>query len=143
MSLGSNLERIVSDYLAGEYETYEPQGVPSPESIALVNKAAKLEATTLFVDVRQSSDITNAFRRRTAAKMVKGYFDGAVRIVRANDGEVRSFNGDGLLAGGGPWCDGLRSWAHLLRAHPGLGHAVAGGSPEVYPRRRPLLTSGA
>jgi adenylate cyclase len=30
--------------------------------------------------------------------MMKGYFDGAVRIVNSNDGQVRSFNGDGLIA---------------------------------------------
>src|SRR5690606_1554194 len=30
--------------------------------------------------------------------MMKAYFDGSVRIVNANDGYVRSFNGDGMLA---------------------------------------------
>lgn len=94
----SDDNRMVSDYLAGDYETYEPRGVPNPEDIALGNKAAKLDATTLFIDVRQSSDITNAFRRQTAAKMMKGYFDGAVRVINNNDGKVRSFNGDGMLA---------------------------------------------
>ncbi len=74
MSLSSDLERIVSGYLAGEYETYEPREVPYPENIALGNKAAKLEATTLFIDVRQWSDIANAFRRQTAAKMVRDIF---------------------------------------------------------------------
>lgn len=98
MSFSTDLEEMVSGYLTGGYETYEPRGVPYPENIALGNKAAKLEATTLFIDVRQSSDITNAFRRQTAAKMMKSYFDGAVRIVNKNDGQVRSFNGDGLLA---------------------------------------------
>lgn len=98
MSFKSELEEMVSDYLEGEYETYKPQGVPKPEDLPLGNEAAKLEATALFIDIRQSSDITNAFRRQTAAKMVKGYFDGSVRIIRANNGEVRSFNGDGMLA---------------------------------------------
>lgn len=98
MSLKPDLEKRVSNYLAGEYETYEPRDIPNPENIALGNKAAKLEATTLFIDVRQSSDITNAFRRQTAAKMMKEYFDGAVRVINANNGKVRSFNGDGMLA---------------------------------------------
>src|SRR5215211_1166916 len=98
MSLVSDLEKKVSNYLAGDYQTYEPQGVPNPEDIPLGNEAARLKATTLFIDVRQSSDITNAFRRQTAAKMMKGYFDGAVRIINKNGGKVRSFNGDGMLA---------------------------------------------
>ncbi len=98
MSLKDDLDEMVSNYLGGDYETYEPRGVPEPQDIAQGNRAAKLEATTLFIDVRQSSDITNAFRRQTAAKMMKSYFDGSVRIIKKNGGEVRSFNGDGMLA---------------------------------------------
>lgn len=91
------LQRVVAEHLSGVYETYRPQGVPSPADIPLGNKAALIEATAVFSDIRQSSDIANAFRRQTAAKMLKAYFDGAVRIARANDGHVRSFNGDGML----------------------------------------------
>lgn len=94
----ADLEKTVGDYLAGSYETYQPRGVPESSDIPLGNKAAKLTATALFIDLRQSSDITNAFRRQTAAKMMKGYFHGAVKVINANDGLVRSFNGDGMLA---------------------------------------------
>ena len=55
---------MVDGYLAGTYETYKPRDVPLPEDIALGNKAALLTATTLFIDLRQSSDITNAFADR-------------------------------------------------------------------------------
>jgi adenylate cyclase len=98
MTLLEDLRTKVSGYLQGDYETFKPQGVPLPEDIPLGNKAAELDATALFIDVRQSSDITNTFRRQTAAKMMKAYFDGSVRIINANDGYVRSFNGDGMLA---------------------------------------------
>lgn len=91
-------QQRVSDYLKGNYSTYEPRAIPEPQDIPLGNRAAKLEATTLFIDMRQSSNIANAFRLQTAAKMVKGYFDGAVRIIGQNSGQVRSFNGDGMLA---------------------------------------------
>jgi class 3 adenylate cyclase len=69
----------------------------------------EFEATALFVDVRQSTDITDSFRRQTAAKMMKAYFSGAVRIINRNGGAVRSFNGDGMLAffmGGHPHVPG-------------------------------------
>lgn len=98
MNLLSEIEKKTQDYLVGDYETYVPRGVPNPEDIPLGNRAAQLETTALFVDVRQSSDITNVFRRQTAAKMMKAYFDGAVRVINANEGAVRSFNGDGMLA---------------------------------------------
>ncbi len=98
MGLLHDLEARVDGYLSGDYETYVPRDVPAPEEIPLGNKAAKIEATTVFMDLRQSSDITNAFRRQTAAKMLKAYFAGAVKIVNDNGGVVRSFNGDGMLA---------------------------------------------
>lgn len=98
MARRDDLQTMVGDYLAGDYTKTKPRTVPLPEDVPLGKSAALLEATALFVDLRQSSDITNAFRRQTAAKMLKSYFHGAVKIVRAQDGVVRSFNGDGLLA---------------------------------------------
>jgi uridylate cyclase len=98
MGLASDIDATINEYLSGNYETWEPRGVPEPEDIKAGKHAAKLTATTLFIDVRQSSDITNAFRLQTAAKMMKAYFSGAVRIINYKNGKVRSFNGDGMLA---------------------------------------------
>jgi adenylate cyclase len=98
MTLLSEIEAKVDGYLVGQYKKKTPQNVPLPEEVPLGNEASVFEASTLFIDVRQSTDLTDAFRRQTAAKMMKAYFDGCVRIVNANDGAVRSFNGDGLLA---------------------------------------------
>src|SRR5215217_1965702 len=92
------LQTLVDGYLGGTYDTFNPRGVPDPADIKLGKHAARLTATALFIDMRQSSNITNAFRLQTAAKMVKAYFDGAVRIIGHNSGRVRSFNGDGMLA---------------------------------------------
>lgn len=98
MSLLDEINDKVDEYLSGDYEVTKKTTVPNPEDVPLGNRAALLEATVLFVDIRQSSDITNTFRRQTAAKMMKAYFNGAVKIINKNDGYVRSFNGDGLLA---------------------------------------------
>jgi adenylate cyclase len=98
MTLLDDVKSSVSTHLAGTYETFQPRDVPLPEDIPEGAKAAKLTATSLFIDLRQSSNITNALRRQTAAKMLKAYFSGVVRIVNANNGYVRSFNGDGMLA---------------------------------------------
>ena len=94
----AELAKMVAGYMAGTYDTVTTRSVPLAEDVPLGNKAKLLTATALFIDIRQSSDITNSFRRQTAAKMLKSYFDGAVRIIRHNGGEVRSFNGDGMLA---------------------------------------------
>jgi adenylate cyclase len=95
------LEEVTSDvenYLVGTYDVSKPQDVPGNDEVPLGKKAMEFEATALFVDVRQSTDITDSFRRQTAAKTMKAYFSGAVRIINRNGGAVRSFNGDGMLA---------------------------------------------
>ena len=93
-----SLTSVVDGYLTGTDKVVRKRTVPLPQDIPLGREAAELQATALFMDLRQSSDITNHFRRQTAAKMFKSYFHGAVAIVRANNGVVRSFNGDGMLA---------------------------------------------
>ncbi|MEA2676618.1 MAG: hypothetical protein QOJ81_759 [Chloroflexota bacterium] len=98
MATKAELQAMVAEQLAGTYATSTPRTVPLPEAVPLGKKASLLTATALFMDLRQSSDITNSFRRQTAAKMLKAYFDGAVRIVNGRGGAVRSFNGDGMLA---------------------------------------------
>ena len=94
----NELATMVGENLAGTYKTTKPRSVPEPADISLGQHGAELEATALFIDIRQSSDITNSFRRQTAAKMLKAYFRGAVTVINANGGRVRSFNGDGMLA---------------------------------------------
>src|SRR3954467_15381589 len=94
----ATLQTLVNEYMSGTYDAYEPRRVPEPADIKLGKHAAKLTATALFIDMRQSSNITNAFRLQTAAKMIKSFIGGAVQIVSHNGGAVRSFNGDGMLA---------------------------------------------
>jgi class 3 adenylate cyclase len=99
VTFGEQLNENVARFLGGDYETFKPQGVPTPEKLPMAeSKAARFEAAMLFVDIRQSSAITESFRLQTAAKMIRAYCDGSVRIIHFNQGSVRSFNGDGMLA---------------------------------------------
>jgi class 3 adenylate cyclase len=51
----------------------------------------------LFIDIRESTKIIDGFRRETGAKMYKSFLWGVTHIARMNDGEICSFNGDGVL----------------------------------------------
>jgi uridylate cyclase len=98
MATLADLRTRVDGYLTGQYAVTRPRDVPDPANVPLGNEAMQFDATALFIDVRQSTDISNTFRRQTAAKMMKAYFSGAVKIINDNGGRVRSFNGDGMLA---------------------------------------------
>ncbi len=64
MSRKTDLTTMVSENLTGTYKTSKPRVVPLPADIPLGQEAVLLEATALFIDIRQSS----ASRTRFAAR---------------------------------------------------------------------------
>ncbi len=71
--------------------------VPTVSDLSFDNTAKDLSATVLFIDIKGSTHIVNAMQRTTAAKMYKAFLKGVTKIARTNMGDVRSFNGDGVL----------------------------------------------
>ncbi len=87
------------DEIFGENIIVTPgQIVPETKDVTFGNTGTELELAMLFIDIDQSTLIVDGLRRKTAAKMYKAFLEGVARIVKENDGEVRSFNGDGVLA---------------------------------------------
>lgn len=61
------------------------------------NKGLRFDAVTLFIDMRGSTKVLNQHNRTSVAKLHKSYFHTIVTIAKSFGGEVRSFNGDGML----------------------------------------------
>lgn len=97
MSLKEELKQEVNNFFDGKYEVVEGTVIPSVDDVQLGKHGKELELAMLFIDIRESTKITNGFRRETAAKMYKSFLWGIAKIARSNDGELRSFNGDGVL----------------------------------------------
>jgi class 3 adenylate cyclase len=72
--------------------------VPTVGDLTFDNVAKDIPVAMLFIDIKGSTHIVNAVQRTTAAKMYKSFLKGVTKITLANDGDVRSFNGDGVLA---------------------------------------------
>jgi len=60
-------------------------------------KGLEFEATVLYIDMRGSTAILNSHRKRVVAKIHMLYYHAIVKIAKATEGEIRSFNGDSLL----------------------------------------------
>mgnify|MGYP001280203088 CR=1 FL=1 len=91
----------VKDLLApGEYEIYESEEIPGPGDTRLTfgNKGVRFYASTLFVDMRGSTGVLNAHNDYTVAKIHKAYLYTATTVIADNGGQVRSYNGDSILA---------------------------------------------
>ncbi len=79
------------------YEITDGRAIPDVDDISLDNEGTELELAMLFIDINESTKIVDGIRRTTAAKMYKSFLWGIAKIARLNQGELRSFNGDGVL----------------------------------------------
>jgi uridylate cyclase len=76
--------------------------VPETSDLALGNEAVKLQATFLYADLADSTELALG-TPEIAAEIFKTYLMGTTRIIRSLGGEVRSFDGDrvmGVFLGG-------------------------------------------
>ncbi len=89
--------KAVGEFFDGKYEVKTGNVVPSVGDLTFGKIAKEMELAILFVDLRESTKIVDGFRRQTAAKMYKSFLWGIAKIARQNGGELRSFNGDGVL----------------------------------------------
>jgi adenylate cyclase len=55
------------------------------------------DATVLYIDIKNSSSLLNIYTPKVVAKIHMNIFNTVVRIAAIYDGEVRSFDGKGLL----------------------------------------------
>ena len=88
----------VDEILGWKVQVEKAQQVPKKDALTLGGTAQEFKAAVMFVDVRNSSSLTDAHRRATTMKIYNAFLNGTIRIVRANKGHIRSFTGDGILA---------------------------------------------
>lgn len=106
------LTNAVDGILGTSFDERAGQKVPTSADVALANGAVKLEAAFLYADLAGSSRIAKVCPWETTAKIIRAYLDCAVRIIRAHEGEIRSFDGDrvmGVFIGGSRRSNAVRS----------------------------------
>ncbi len=94
----ADCEKAVGEFFSGKYTITDAQKIPAVEDLTFGKEGKRIELAMLFIDIRESTQIVDASRRVTAARMYKSFLWGVTKIARDNDGEVCSFNGDGVLA---------------------------------------------
>lgn len=93
-----DLENKVREYLEGDYEVSETETIPSVDDIPFGKKARKMKLCAYCIDIRKSTELLTVHQKQTSGKIHKAFLAIASRVVLENGGEIRSFNGDGLLA---------------------------------------------
>lgn len=98
MSTAKELRKEVTEILASSWERREGRMVPDSESIELGNDAVELDATVLYADVADSTELVDNYKAAFAAKIYKTYLVTSCRIIRDRGGVVTAFDGDRVMA---------------------------------------------
>lgn len=72
--------------------------VPLSDDIVLKDGAVNIDATYLYADLADSSSLAQKCNNQVAAKVMRAYLNACVRILKHHGGEIRSFDGDRVMA---------------------------------------------
>lgn len=97
MATATDLTKGVNEFFEGEYNVTNTYSVPGVGDIPFGKSGKEIELAMMFIDLRGSTTMVAGIRRTTAARMYKSFLWGVAQIARANSGDLRSFNGDGVL----------------------------------------------
>jgi len=98
VGLKDDIKTNVIDYLEGDYEVTEAKVIPSVEDVPFGKFAKKMKLCVFYIDLRHSTDLLFLHQKQTAGKIQKSFLYVVSTIVRHFGGQIRSFNGDSLLA---------------------------------------------
>ncbi|MFF1880069.1 adenylate/guanylate cyclase domain-containing protein [Pseudarthrobacter sp. NPDC058196] len=93
-----SIESSVSDILTAAWAITDGRVVPKTEDIVMKNGGKLVDATYLYADLAGSSLMANSLKKEATAKIIRAYINTASRILRNFSGEIRSFDGDRVMA---------------------------------------------
>ena len=90
------LKKDVDTILKQRWNERRATTVPTSATLTLAGGAARFEATILYADLADSTEL--AMRdKRVAAKVFKSFLACSSEIIRAHGGHIRSFDGDRVM----------------------------------------------
>ncbi|MEU1854387.1 adenylate/guanylate cyclase domain-containing protein [Streptomyces sp. NPDC019990] len=98
MGLAEDVEKAVTSVVCANWNTRNGTVVPGTKDVSLSNGAVEVDAVYLYADLADSTGLARDFTRTTAAKVIRAYLDAVCRVIRARGGEIRSFDGDRVMA---------------------------------------------
>lgn len=98
VGLADEIEKTVTNVVCSDWDIREGSVVPSTDTVKLSNGAVKVDAVYLYADLADSTGLARDFSRTTAAKVIRAYLDATCRVIRSCGGEIRSFDGDRVMA---------------------------------------------
>lgn len=97
MALKDDIISSINDTVSAKWSPRDGRVVPTTTDVVASGGRVDLKATMLYADLADSTRIAIA-QPLPAARLFKAYLAMCARIIRANGGEIRSFDGDRIMA---------------------------------------------
>jgi len=97
MSLSDDLRQSVRNTFKNNWERTNGTVIPETTDIGLGNKAKDIEIAILYADITNSTELVNGYKDWFSGEIYKNFLYCCSKIIRDNDGEIRSFDGDRIM----------------------------------------------
>jgi adenylate cyclase len=101
MGLKQVLEDNADTILSTAFDKRDGRVVPETEKVKFIHEAVEMDATFLYSDLADSTELAKR-KREAAANVFQTFLSCTSRVIRDEDGAIRSFDGDrvmGIFAG--------------------------------------------
>ncbi len=98
MGISDDVTAAVTDVVKTPWNLRDGLVVPETEQVALQNGAVRLDATYVYADLADSSRAAQALNQEVTAKIIRSFLNASTRILRHYQGQIRSFDGDRVMA---------------------------------------------
>lgn len=98
MALADELRGRVSEIVRSNWSYVDGRVVPETKDIGLGNNGKKISGAVLYADLDGSTSLVDTHTKEFAAEVYKSFHICVAKIVRSLGGEIRSFDGDRLMA---------------------------------------------
>lgn len=98
MPLKEDLENKVAEIFGEQWTERNGQVVPDASDLKLNNDAVKLDCVVLYADMSESTKLVDRKKAFFAAEVYKTYLHCAAKVIRAEGGEITSYDGDRIMA---------------------------------------------
>jgi adenylate cyclase len=90
------LTKAVDSIIKATWDLRAGQVIPETAALTLGNAGVTLEATILYADLADSTELA-LYDQEIAAEVYKAYLLGTSQLIKAAGGEIRSFDGDRVM----------------------------------------------
>lgn len=97
MGILDDLTSRTQDIFNNRWSYRDGQIVPESKNLALGNEGVKFDGTVLYADLDDSTSLVDTNRSEFCAEVYKAFLLLCTKIIRAEGGEVRSFDGDRVM----------------------------------------------